>query len=475
MKLGSSIVLATLVAVVSAVFNLFDDEFSSPKYVFKTAPDINAQWAETLLSASYPNDTYYRLHTHDDVYVCHVPSPLDDDESGPGDANEDDDSLHSQELRLQGYSELIKSILQPHACYFFPLGYWTYSYCPSTEFGQFNGDPMQYINNRDKLNVFVLGTTPRFNETWSLLQKREAGRTVLSYTMENGAICDVTGKPRTVEVQFMCNPDSKVPELMSVREYRTCHYLAQIGMSKLCDDPILSVKGDANNQITCQRVSNGEEQLVSPYRIGITEDYQLSRFSSDIFIATHHETGMVELVTLKDDNSDLIERIGSRFFQVMVGSKPNVKDYANGFNFQSHVYNTHGEFQTSVLCQCRVVDGEPRLVIKLNPQYLSFENSWQLEGLESIDQHESHFKQGSAQKEQLADTIRQLDIEVEIPDDQDMEKVIFDVVSKLLREELGEQGRNPDQALQIDNQETEEEQVETGSNEDANNVIHDEL
>jgi protein OS-9 len=82
--------------------------------------------------------------------------------------------------------------------------------------------------------------------------------------MEGGTTCDLTGKPRRVEVQYHCNPHI-AERIGYIKEVTTCSYLLVVYTPRLCNDvaflPPIETKA---NEIVC-RVIVPEEDLA--YRI----------------------------------------------------------------------------------------------------------------------------------------------------------------------------------------------------------------
>ncbi len=72
--------------------------------------------------------------------------------------------------------------------------------------------------------------------------------------MEGGTICDLTGKPRRVEVQFHCNPHV-TDRIGYIKEITTCAYLMVVYTPRLCSDVAFQPpKENKANPITCRVV-----------------------------------------------------------------------------------------------------------------------------------------------------------------------------------------------------------------------------
>ncbi|RIB22314.1 hypothetical protein C2G38_2033674 [Gigaspora rosea] len=62
------------------------------------------------------------------------------------------------------------------------------------------------------------------------------GKKYLVQRWGGGSLCDLTGKPRQVEIQFHCNLQSG-DSIAVVKEMYTCHYLLIVHTPRLCNDP----------------------------------------------------------------------------------------------------------------------------------------------------------------------------------------------------------------------------------------------
>ncbi|KAF7863993.1 hypothetical protein EAF04_006958 [Stromatinia cepivora] len=167
-------------------------------------------------------------------------------------------------------------------CLYFVSGWWSYSFCYNNEITQFHQLPPQpgkaaYPPQPDpSAQEFVLGKAKRSPKSKS--NEDEWGNQIEAHTttkngdspktelqvkgdtrylvqkMEGGTICDLTGKPRQVEVQFHCNPNVK-DRIGYIKEMTTCSYLMVVYTPRLCDDvAFMPPKTDKANCIVCKRV-----------------------------------------------------------------------------------------------------------------------------------------------------------------------------------------------------------------------------
>ncbi|KAK2758640.1 Protein OS-9 [Arachnomyces sp. PD_36] len=168
-------------------------------------------------------------------------------------------------------------------CLYFISGYWSYSFCYNNKVEQFhalppgNGRPM-YPPTPDPMSYsFVLG---RFNghgvaaeediedehpssnkkPTTDVAELETKGESrYLVQHLEGGTTCDLTGRPRSIEVQFHCHPQSG-DRIGRIKELRTCTYLMVIYTPRLCDDvAFLPPREDKVHGISCREILTPEE------------------------------------------------------------------------------------------------------------------------------------------------------------------------------------------------------------------------
>jgi protein OS-9 len=84
-------------------------------------------------------------------------------------------------------------------------------------------------------------------------------RRVIVLRMGNGTVCDLTGKPRRVEVHIRCSPTGE-EKVLTVREVGTCSYELHIHTHRLCTVPAFSGEAFVQpNKIQCRPVVTEEE------------------------------------------------------------------------------------------------------------------------------------------------------------------------------------------------------------------------
>ncbi|GAA6064660.1 hypothetical protein JCM10212_002133 [Sporobolomyces blumeae] len=159
------------------------------------------------------------------------------------------------------------ALLEPMraGCIYLKQNWFTYSFCYGSEIRQFHevrvaGSPTPKEDPNS--DAYVLGhapepttynTNPKYGSGSHEIAKKDAtipsrlgggdgfalgdGGRYLSQMWEGGTICDKTGLPRTVEVQFHCNTQT-IDRIALIRETSICRYVLLIHTPRLCAEPL---------------------------------------------------------------------------------------------------------------------------------------------------------------------------------------------------------------------------------------------
>jgi len=200
-----------------------------------------------------------------DSYLCFVPPPLDQTSAGEEPEEQTVTPAHSW------------SLLQPLSgtCLYHRQGWFTYSYCHNEEIRQFKEliqarppTPGGYKPEEDpEWEAYTLGRAPATPEPGADLTiaeqaalaanlelARTAGSRYLVQRWGDGTVCDKTGKPREVEVQFHCSM-ATTDTILFVKETKTCAYVLVIHTPRLCGEPgFISRKDVGEAYIRCREV-----------------------------------------------------------------------------------------------------------------------------------------------------------------------------------------------------------------------------
>jgi protein OS-9 len=175
------------------------------------------------------------------------------------------------------------------------LGWWSYSFCYNNGVTQFHQLPPQagrpvFPPQRDmNTPLYVLGRAkPKGQKTQreegegegegggNELEVRKAGGApgglgsemqvkgdtrYLMQTLEHGTVCDLTGRPRRIEIQYHCAP-STTDKIGWIKEVTTCSYLMVVYTPRLCNDvAFLPPKETKAHEITCSAIISEDEIL----------------------------------------------------------------------------------------------------------------------------------------------------------------------------------------------------------------------
>ncbi|KIO19948.1 hypothetical protein M407DRAFT_11145 [Tulasnella calospora MUT 4182] len=181
-------------------------------------------------------------------YVCLIPPTL---ESAPREFEEPAPADPAKSWQL----------LQPLAghCLYHKQGWFTYAYCHNQYVRQFREmehthphPPGGRIPQEDtEFQAYTLGKSPLAlrtkntevavpddsEEAKNALQLSEgAGQRYLTSRWTDGTLCDKTGRPREVEVQFHCSMTT-TDQIQFLKETSVCQYILVVHTPRLCGEP----------------------------------------------------------------------------------------------------------------------------------------------------------------------------------------------------------------------------------------------
>lgn len=189
-----------------------------------------------------------------------------------------------------------------HQCLYYISGWWSYKFCYGQNVVQFHALPSGVkggLPTRDpNSQEYTLGRVEDLVEPGkkkggkkqhenTVLQKEVNGQQhpvdglpspappntelqvkgdqrFLVQRMEGGTICDLTGRERTIEIQYHCNPGSVADRIGWIKEITTCSYLMLVHTPRLCEDiAFLPPKETRAHPISCQLIVESEEELAA--------------------------------------------------------------------------------------------------------------------------------------------------------------------------------------------------------------------
>ncbi|KAF7953517.1 uncharacterized protein EAE97_000916 [Botrytis byssoidea] len=233
-----------------------------------------------------PKKTHELMYLHGEAHVCTIPIVS----LPPRNETSEAEARAAEQKELARATDRGWELLQDleNNCLYFVSGWWSYSFCYNNEITQFHQLPAQpgkaaFPPQPDpSAQEFVLGkakASPKSknkeDEWGNQIEAHEAPKNgespktelqvkgdmrYLVQKMEGGTICDLTGKPRQVEVQFHCNPNVK-DRIGYIKEMTTCSYLMVVYTPRLCDDvAFMPPKAEKANSIVCKPVAHQQSQ-----------------------------------------------------------------------------------------------------------------------------------------------------------------------------------------------------------------------
>ena len=228
------------------------------------------------------HETYELMYLNGKNHLCIIPivDPLVKNETSEAEAR----IAEQKELARatnRGW-ELLQEL--EGNCLYFVSGWWSYSFCYNSEIRQYHqlppqpGKPAVPPQPDPATKEFVLGRAKprvsREDEWGNQIDVRKAQKQsdppktelqvkgdtrYLVQKMEGGTACDLTGRPRRVEVQYHCNPHI-TDRIGYIKEVTTCSYLMVIYTPRLCNDvAFLPPKENKVNSIVCRVIVPEEE------------------------------------------------------------------------------------------------------------------------------------------------------------------------------------------------------------------------
>ena len=229
------------------------------------------------------HETYEIMYLHGDQYLCTIPIV----DIPPKNETSEAEARAAEQKELARATDRGWELLQDleGGCLYFVSGWWSYSFCYNNEITQFHqlppqpGKPLLPPQRDPATKQFVLGKAKGQESTedeWgnqidvhrgkgkhdepSKTELQVKGDTrYLVQKMEGGTTCDLTGKPRRVEVQYHCNPHV-TDRIGYIKEVTTCSYLMVVYTPRLCSDvAFMPPKENKANSILCREVVDEDE------------------------------------------------------------------------------------------------------------------------------------------------------------------------------------------------------------------------
>ncbi|KAK8093479.1 hypothetical protein PG997_000164 [Apiospora hydei] len=178
------------------------------------------------------------------------------------------------------------------ACLYYVSGWWSYSFCYGEDVVQFhalpsrNGPPMRDPQSQE----YVLGRVAGSKAPSPKSRRGRGGQAApppppakgvkqsntpppntelqvkgdqryLVQRLEEGTLCDLTNRPRVIEIQYHCSPGSTQDRIGWIKEVTTCSYLMLVNTPRLCSDvAFLPPQETRANSIACRTIISDSEK-----------------------------------------------------------------------------------------------------------------------------------------------------------------------------------------------------------------------
>ncbi|QPG98427.1 hypothetical protein C2857_007598 [Epichloe festucae Fl1] len=210
-------------------------------------------------------------------YLCSIPVI-----QPPGPVNETENALAKAEEEREHYRAAVKGweLINNFEdnCLYYVSGWWSYSFCKNREIVQYHAISVTsngQIPQRDpNSQEYILGQVPSLPATTGdrhSKKKRDPNdpsrppaelqikgdQRYLVQRLEGGTVCDLTGKERSIEVQYQCVPGLQNDKIGWIKEVVTCSYIMMISTPRLCNDVAFQPPVEkAANPISCQLITD---------------------------------------------------------------------------------------------------------------------------------------------------------------------------------------------------------------------------
>ncbi|KAH7319591.1 glucosidase II beta subunit-like protein-domain-containing protein [Stachybotrys elegans] len=263
---------ATALLESNAQGSTYTADFSQPTVGEASENDINGQ-EEGSLSVER---TYEVMNMSPHRYLCSIPimQPPPPENQTETELAKAEEAQELSRAAANGW-ELLSKL--DDTCLYFMSGWWSYSFCNNREIVQFhavtsitNGQPPRPDPNSAE---YVLGKVPAISASSSNhrdgdyddeplpaeLQVKGDQR-YLVQRLVGGTICDLTGRERTIEVQYHCAPNVKTDRIGWIKEVTICAYLMVINTPRLCNDvAFLPPQEKKANPISCSLIVDDDK------------------------------------------------------------------------------------------------------------------------------------------------------------------------------------------------------------------------
>ncbi|RCN45685.1 glucosidase II beta subunit-like protein [Ancylostoma caninum] len=184
--------------------------------------------------------------------------------------------------------ELLAPVYKEKLCSYRVEPYWSYELCHGRYIVQYHEEKdvrgvgrtaEYYLGNLHVDYTTVASSTDYNNPPKRVIDGEEHAYFPVFYSQ--GTTCDITGKPRTTTVMYICIENAR-NQIHSLNEVSSCNYEVIVLSSRLCTHPAYKRKARHNQEIICYNTDNNENS--KPLSLVQMEAYHRDTFKREYAI-----------------------------------------------------------------------------------------------------------------------------------------------------------------------------------------------
>ncbi|KAI7881080.1 L domain-like protein, partial [Lichtheimia hyalospora FSU 10163] len=187
------------------------------------------------------------MSAHGQPFECTIPEDDNNQE------HHDTSTTPSEEDSIERGLKLLEPLSKQNCLYYPTPGYWTYEYCHDKHVRQFHLD--RNALQGDQRQISAASNSPSQHDHSPITSLRHVGdQRYLVQQWTGGTKCDLTGKPRSIEIQFHCDMQAN-DRISMFQEVATCQYQMTITTPRLCEEMMLASTSHSDvNKIECNPI-----------------------------------------------------------------------------------------------------------------------------------------------------------------------------------------------------------------------------
>uniref|UniRef100_A0A0M3IA31 Endoplasmic reticulum lectin 1 n=1 Tax=Ascaris lumbricoides TaxID=6252 RepID=A0A0M3IA31_ASCLU len=289
------------VSVVNALFKGMDDSV-----MFRIDWRVQSAMPErfhSLKSDPFSNQPFVFISSgNDEKYLCAVP-----------------DVSSQSKRKIESYSgpspgELIRTLYEERLCSYWLDLYWTYELCHGRYVLQYHDEKESIRSPRTEfyLGNFRHEQTKMDDRGFDQLNppSRKVDDVDLAYYPVNyrhGTVCDLTGKPRTATVIYVCRLDAK-DQIYSFVETSSCAYEVVVLTRRLCTHPSFQPVIVPQHEIVCY-ARGAKKESAKPIALLALERERASSFEKEYSLippqSLHADLPLTSSLEEEEDEDDV--------------------------------------------------------------------------------------------------------------------------------------------------------------------------